>query len=89
MYIMEQSLSVSTVRQNLSGLLRKLQKNPALSIKITLNNLPVGELRSVTAAQPRMNVGSVLVAIGKKSENGRGKKKAGDTSENHDLYLYS
>ena len=86
---MTQSISISEVRQNLSGLLKKLRKNPELSICITLNGIPVGELRPFKAKGPRFNAGAALLGVA--GRIGRPQVElsdSGSVAEDHDFYLY-
>ena len=90
---MTQEMPVSEVRQNLSGLLKRLQKNHDLSIRITLNGIPVGELRAAGRRTVRRNVGEVLLkiseSIGSPEILKSSLKSSGSSvSENHDQYLY-
>lgn len=87
---MTQSISISEVRQNLSGLLKKLRNNPELSICITLNGIPVGELRPFKAKEgPRLNAGAALLQVA--GQIGRPQVElpnSGSVAEDHDSYLY-
>ena len=86
---MTQSISISEARQNLSGLLRKLRKNPDLSICITLNGIPVGELRPFRTKGPRLNAGAALLEVsGQLGEPELDAPNSGSVASDHDAYLY-
>ncbi|MBI4412371.1 MAG: hypothetical protein HY541_07810 [Deltaproteobacteria bacterium] len=85
---MNQEMAVSEVRQNLSSLLKRLRKNPDRAIVITLNGIPVGELRAPTARKPRVSIGKALLEFGKSAGEPEIEYPAGGSiAEDHDQFL--
>jgi len=85
---MVQAIPVSEVRQKLSVLLKKLRKNPDLTIQITLNGIPVGELKAPQKVRSRVNVGKELFKLGREVGAPEIDSPSGiSVSEHHDQFL--
>ena len=85
---MQQEMAVSEVRQNLSSLLKRLRKNPDKAIVITLNGIPVGELRAPTARKPRISAGKALLEFEKSVRKPEVEYPAGsEIATDHDQFL--
>lgn len=81
-------LTVSEARKNLSGLLKQLVEDPEAVFEITVNGIPVGELRSVEREPYRpVSVGTFGRAIAKAGDP-QAPQPGSTTARDHDDFLY-
>lgn len=87
---MIQEIPISEARQNLSKLMKKLQKNMDLTVRITLNGIPVGDLTAPQRIQQKMNSGEALLKALKNVGPPEVKAPPGfSVAEEHDRFLYN
>lgn len=88
---MVKKIAISEVRQNLSGLLRRLERTPDLKILITRDGKPVAQLTVPPQLGPRVSAGQALLGLAALVGAPDAVRAAGDESiaEQHDHYLYS
>lgn len=85
---MTETLPISLARQNLSKMLKKLQQTPELVYEITLNGIPVGELRSPKAHQSSRQATAILLeAADLAGEPTESYPEGACVSEDHDAFL--
>jgi len=87
---MAQTISLSQARAQLSRLLDKIRKNPALIYKITIKGVVVGELRFPHAKEETSSrAGSALRKLAEVAETEQTRVRGrAEVSTQHDLYLY-
>lgn len=86
---MIQEIPISEARQNFSKLLKKIQKNRDLTVRITLNGIPVGDLTAPQGTQLKMNSGEALLKALEKIGPPEVENPAGvSVAEEHDRFLH-
>lgn len=86
--VMIQELNLSKARAQLSGLVKKIKKNPDMKVRITAHGIPVVELRAIPGQKPRKNGGEVLLDLAQKMGlPDESYPKSTRVSEDHDNFL--
>ena len=85
---MVKNLPLSEVRKNLSHLLKRIRKTRNLTVRITVNGIPAGELRAIETEHPHLNGGEALLHAMSLVGNPKPSKSAMSVAEAHDQFLY-
>lgn len=90
---MTETYSVSEARSHLSELLKRLQQDPETTIEITVNGIPMGELRAPERHRLRIQPGTALSDALEAMTEGPNGPDGDDgphsVARDHDRHLYT